>query len=88
MERDVTTILYLLAIVAMFWVGMLSAVFMGGLPFVILAAILAGLKLAGITGWSWWWVTLPIWGAIGGAIAKMWIVTRDPPWRYKLRRED
>jgi hypothetical protein len=81
-----TTVLYLLAAVAVFWVGMLSAVLMGGALFLILAAILAGLKLAGAIGWSWWWVILPIWGAIGGALAKMWIVTRDPLWRYKVGR--
>jgi len=78
-----TTILYVLAIVAVFWVGMLSAVFIGGLLFLILAAVFAGLKVAGIIGWSWWWVTLPIWGAI----AKMWMVSRDPLWRHKLRRD-
>jgi hypothetical protein len=78
-----TTIFYLLASVAVFWVGMLSSVLMGGLLFLILAGVLAGLKLAGILAWSWWWVMLPIWGAIGGAVAKMWIVTRDPMWRFK-----
>lgn len=28
------------------------------------------LKLCGVIGWSWWWVTLPFWGgfAIGLAI--------------------
>jgi hypothetical protein len=73
-----TPIIYLLSSVAVFWIGMLSAVFIGGLLFLILAAVFAGLKLAGILGWSWWWVFLPVWGGIGGAVAKMWIVTRDP----------
>jgi hypothetical protein len=83
-----TTIFLVLAIVAVFWIGSLSAVFMGGLLFMILAALFAGLKLTGIVAWSWWWVTLPIWGGVGGAIAKMWIVTRDPLWRYKIGRRD
>ena len=77
------TIFYLLASIATFWIGMLSAVLMGGLLFLILAAVFAGLKLIGIFAWSWWWVVLPIWAAIGGAVAKMWIVTRDPMWRFK-----
>ena len=48
-----TTIFLLLAIVALCWIGMLSAVFMGGLLFMILTAVFAGLKLAGIIEWSW-----------------------------------
>jgi len=82
-DFDLATIFYLLASIATFWIGMLSAVLMGGLLFLILAAVFAGLKLAGILTWSWWWVVLPIWAAIGGAFAKMWIVTRDPMWRFK-----
>lgn len=77
----------LIASIAVFWVGMASAAFIGGLPFLILAAVFAGLKFAGIIGWAWWWTALPIWGAVGGAMAKMWFVTRDPLWRYKFRRE-
>jgi hypothetical protein len=86
-ESGMATIIYILASIAVFWVGMLSAVFMGGLLFLILAAIFAGLKVIGIIGWSWWWIALPVWGAIGGAIAKMWIVTRDPMWRFKFGRD-
>jgi hypothetical protein len=80
------TILYLIAAIAVFWIGMLSAVLMGGALFLILAAVFAGLKLAGVIAWAWWWVALPVWGAIGGAAAKIWMVTRDPMWRYKIRR--
>jgi hypothetical protein len=29
-----------------------------------------GLKLAGVIGWSWWWVLLPIWGCLAVAILK------------------
>ncbi len=70
-------IAYVVAAAALFWVGMVTF-FLGGLIFVILAAVLAGLKLAGIVAWSWWWTILPLWAAIGGAVAKMWIVARDP----------
>jgi hypothetical protein len=52
--------------------------FFGGLIFVILAAALAGLKLTGIVSWSWWWVMLPLWAAIDGAVVKMRIAARDP----------
>jgi hypothetical protein len=79
-----TTVLYLLATAAVVWVGMaLTATGLGGLPFVVLAALFVGLKLAGIINWSWWWVMLPLWGGISGAFAKMWLVTRDPFWRFR-----
>jgi len=29
-----------------------------------------GLKLGGVIGWSWWWILLPIWGALAVAIVK------------------
>jgi hypothetical protein len=29
-----------------------------------------GLKLAGVIGWSWWWILLPIWGGLALAILK------------------
>jgi hypothetical protein len=32
---------------------------------------LLGLKLAGVIGWSWWLVTLPLWGQI--AIPILWL---------------
>jgi hypothetical protein len=81
-------VLLVVAIIGVFWIGMLSAVFMGGLLFMILVAIFAVLKLAGAIDWSWWWVTLPIWGGVGGAVAKMWIVTRDPLWRFKVGQKE
>jgi hypothetical protein len=78
------TIVYLLAAVAVWWIGMaLTAATFGGLPFVILAVVFAGLKLAGIIDWPWWWVLLPLWGGIGGVFVKMWMVTRDPLWRHR-----
>ena len=72
-----TMIAHFVAAVAVFWVGMLLMHF-GGLIFVILAALLAGLKRAGIIAWSWWWAALPLFGAAGGAFVKMRIAARDP----------
>jgi hypothetical protein len=78
------TILYLLAAVVVSWGGMLiTAAGIGGLPFILVAAVLAGLKLAGVIAWPWWWAMLPLWGAVSGTVAKMWIVTRDPMWRFR-----
>jgi hypothetical protein len=68
---------YVVAAAALFWLGMIFA-FLGGLVFVILAAILAILKLVGIVAWSWWWAMLPLWGALGGAVVKMRMAARDP----------
>jgi hypothetical protein len=68
---------YLVAAAVLFWVGMVTF-FLGGLIFVILAAALAALKLAGIFLWSWWWAVLPLWAAIGGGVVKMRIAARDP----------
>lgn len=31
-------------------------------PFTALLMIFVTLKLAGLVGWSWWWVTAPFWG--------------------------
>lgn len=30
--------------------------------FGLLAVLFVGLKLTGYIGWSWWWVTAPLWG--------------------------
>ncbi|MEK3836486.1 hypothetical protein [Paenibacillus sp. FSL R7-0128] len=39
--------------------------------FGLLGVLFIALKLTGVIGWSWWWVTLPFWGgfAIGLTIA-------------------
>ena len=29
-----------------------------------LALLLTALKLTGVIAWSWWWVTLPLWGGL------------------------
>lgn len=68
---------YVVAAAVLFWLGMIFA-FLGGLIFVILAAVLAALKLAGIFVWSWWWVALPLWTALGGAVLKVRMAARDP----------
>jgi len=48
-----TTVWYLLAATAVAWVGMiLTAASLGGLLFVMLAALFVGLKLTGIIAWS------------------------------------
>ena len=73
-----TIVAYVVAAAVIWWVGMVTSMFLGGLIFVILAAALAGLKLAGIVAWSWWWALLPLWGAMGGASVKLWMAARDP----------
>lgn len=67
---------YVVAAAVLFWLGMIFA-HLGGLIFVILAAALAALKLAGIFPWSWWWVALPLWTALGGGFLKMRMAARD-----------
>jgi hypothetical protein len=32
--------------------------------FGLLGVVFVTLKLTGVIGWSWWWVTLPFWGGI------------------------
>lgn len=34
-----------------------------GLPMVVFV-VFATLRLAGVTTWSWWWVTAPLWGVV------------------------
>jgi hypothetical protein len=29
-----------------------------------LGLLFIGLKLGGVITWSWWWVTLPLWGGV------------------------
>jgi hypothetical protein len=77
------TVYYIVSAIAVFWIGMLSAAMMGGLYLLILIMLFVTLKLIGIISWSWWWVLLPGWAVIGSSIAKIWIVTRDPMWRYR-----
>lgn len=69
-------IVYVVAAAAALSVGMILFAF-GGLIFVLLAAVLAFLKLAGLVTLSWWWVALPLWAAAGGAVVKMRVAARD-----------
>jgi hypothetical protein len=64
-----TIVAYVVAVAVVFSVGMILASW-GGLIFVLLVAVIACFKLAGIIAWSWW-VMLPIWWALGGAVVKM-----------------
>jgi hypothetical protein len=42
----------------------------GGIGFFgALFLVLLTLKLAGVIGWSWWWVTAPLWGPTGLLVA-------------------
>ena len=37
----------------------------GGIGFLsLLFLVFLVLKLTGIIGWSWWWVTAPLWGGL------------------------
>lgn len=37
----------------------------GGVGFLgLLGLLFIGLKLGGVITWSWWWVTLPLWGGV------------------------
>lgn len=44
--------------------------------FSLLGVVFVALKLCGIIGWSWWWVTLPFWGgfAIIGSILLVFFI--------------
>jgi len=68
---------YVLAAAVLFWLGMIFA-HLGGLIFVALAAVLVVLKLTGIFVWSWWWVALALWAALGGGFLKIRVAARDP----------
>lgn len=58
-------IVYLLAVVAAWWIEQITAASgLGGLFFVLLTALFAGLKLTGTVDWAWWWVALPLWAVL------------------------
>lgn len=41
----------------------------GGVSFLgLLTILLIGLKMTGYITWSWWWVTLPLWGGVAGLL--------------------
>lgn len=35
----------------------------------MLGIVFVVLKLCGVIGWSWWWVTIPFWGVLALLIA-------------------
>ena len=39
----------------------------------LLTLLFVGLKLAGVIGWSWWWVLAPLWGPVALALV-VWLV--------------
>jgi hypothetical protein len=69
-------IAYVVVAAVMFWLGMIFA-FLGGLIFIVVAAVLGGLKLAGVFPWSWWWAMVPLWVVAGGAVLKMRMALRE-----------
>ena len=61
------------------WVGMiLTAATFGGLPFVILAVLFAGLKLTGVIARSWCWRCCRSGAASAEPSPKMWVITATP----------
>lgn len=38
-------------------------------PPILLGIVFVTLKLCGVIGWSWWWVTLPFWIAYAAGVA-------------------
>ena len=38
-------------------------------PFIGLFLVFLVLKLAGVIFWSWWWVTIPLWGPVAIMLA-------------------
>jgi len=47
----------------------------GGVGFLgLLGLLFIGLKLAGVIGWSWWYVTLPLWGGAALVLTLVLIV--------------
>lgn len=42
--------------------------------FSLLGVVFVTLKLLGVIGWSWWWVTVPFWGGFAIILAFLFIV--------------
>lgn len=40
----------------------------------LLGVLFVGLKLTGVIDWSWWYVTLPFWGALAVFLVAMLIM--------------
>jgi len=50
-------------------------------PMMLLFLIFMVLRLTDQIAWSWWWVTLPLWGGfLAGAVGVLiWLVVSDSP---------
>ena len=71
-----------------------------GLMLALLFMVFMVLKLTGVIGWSWWWVTAPLWGmpvlllaAFGVFMGGLWIAVKYNKYkadskRVKIERED
>lgn len=40
----------------------------------LLGVVFVVLKLVGVIDWSWWWVTVPFWGALAAGLAILILV--------------
>jgi hypothetical protein len=56
--------------------GQRGIVIGGGNLFTLTFIVFLVLKLTGVIGWSWWWVTVPLWGGIAilGALSILFFV--------------
>jgi hypothetical protein len=71
------TMFDLFAAIAAFWIGAPLSALVGSFAFPFFAVALAGLKVAGVVDYSWWWVALPIWALLGDVCGRMWIDSRS-----------
>lgn len=56
--------------------------------FFILGIVFIVLKLTEVVGWSWWWVTAPIWGPFAVALAAaLVLVVLVVVFKDKLKRQ-
>lgn len=51
--------------------------------FGLLGCAFVVLKLCGIIGWSWWWVTAPFWGGAALALLFMAVLVAIAMWAHK-----
>lgn len=57
-----------------------------GFPALLFLAFLI-LKLCGVIGWSWWWVTAPLWGSFAFLLVVLPIVGVIALWISAKKRE-
>ena len=57
----------------------------------VLFVVFLVLKLCGVIGWSWWWVTAPLWAPavflLGIALVCLIIAVLTAPFRQRRHRE-